>query len=73
MKREAFQKRRYRAHPRYGCAPARGKRAAASERRGGEVGETWRRHEEEISKRFGLIRFKPNSLVLRTVCLISGV
>lgn len=42
-------------------------------RRGGEVGETWRRHEEEISKRFGLIRFKPNSLVLRTVCLISGV
>lgn len=61
--------------PRYGCAPARGKRAAGSERMGEAKRrlETWRRHEEEISKRFRLIRFKPNSLVLLTVCLISGV
>lgn len=52
MKREAFQKRRYRAHPRYGCAPARGKRAEASERMGGEGEARLEKLGEDTKKRF---------------------
>lgn len=56
MKREAFQKRRYRAHPRYGCAPARGKRAEASERMGAKGRRGWRNLEKTRRRDFEAFR-----------------